>query len=85
MSKLFTISSLILLWAGAALAGDVTLGHAIDLDQPGVLELLQRSNPEHYEKVRNIVAGSLRSPMQPSQVGCSRISLHVVWTMRRSK
>ena len=62
MSKLLTIASLILLWAGAALAGDVTLRQAIDLDQPGALELLQQSNPAHYEKVRQIIAGIVAQP-----------------------
>ena len=36
------------------------LGPVIDLDRPGVLETLQRSNPAHYAKVRQIIEGVVR-------------------------
>ena len=32
----------------------------VDLDEPGVLEAVQRSNPAHYEKVRKILDGVLQ-------------------------
>jgi hypothetical protein len=47
---------------GVASAGDVTLSRPVDLDKPGALEALQQSNPAHYEKVRQIVAGIARQP-----------------------
>lgn len=34
---------------------------AVDLDELGVLEALQRSNPAHYEKVPRCLAGSGRT------------------------
>jgi len=57
MSKLLTIAVLLSLWTSTAAAGDMTLSRPIDLDNPGALEALQPSNPAHYEKVRQIVAG----------------------------
>ena len=64
MSKLVTIASLILLWAGVAVAGDFTFTRRpiSDLDQPGALEALQQSNPTHYKKVCQIVAGIVSQP-----------------------
>ena len=43
-------------------AGPVTLTRTVDLDSPGVLEALERSNPTHYEKVLKIVEGVVRQP-----------------------
>jgi hypothetical protein len=37
-----------------------SLGRAIDLDETGALEALARSNPAHYEKVRQILDGILQ-------------------------
>ena len=53
---------LALLWTAVATAGEVTPGRAIDLNGPGVLGALQRSNPMHYEKVREILEGVLERP-----------------------
>ena len=43
-------------------AGPVTLTRTVDLDRPGALEALERSNPTHYEKVLKIVEGVVRQP-----------------------
>jgi hypothetical protein len=34
----------------------------VDLDAPGALEALERSNPAHHEKVRKIVEGVIHQP-----------------------
>ena len=48
---------IVLLWASLAIAGGT-----VDLDRPGALQALQRSNPDHYEKIRKIVEGVLQRP-----------------------
>jgi len=40
----------------------------VDLDEPGVLEALQSSNPTHYDKIRVILQGVL----QQSEAGVPR-------------
>lgn len=60
MAKLLAATVLVLLANTAASAGAAMLGPLIDLDRPGALEALQRSNPAHYEKVRQIMDGVLR-------------------------
>ena len=59
MRVLFT-GALLLLWIAVAVASDVPLGRAVDLNAPGALETLQRANPTHYEKVRKILEGVLQ-------------------------
>lgn len=34
----------------------------VDLSEPGALEMLHRSNPAHYERVRKILDGILQQP-----------------------
>ncbi len=62
MPRLVATAVLALLWTAVAAAGDVTPRRAIDLNEPGALEALQRSNPTHYEKVRQILQGVLQRP-----------------------
>src|SRR5438445_12251981 len=62
MPRLVAAAVLALLWTAVAAAGDSPPRHTIDLNEPGVLEALQRSNPTHYETVRKILKGWLRRP-----------------------
>jgi hypothetical protein len=45
-----------------AATGRHALGHAIDLNAPGALDALARSNPVHYERIRAILDGILQQP-----------------------
>jgi hypothetical protein len=45
-----------------AAAAPFTPTRTVDLDTPGALEALERSNPVHHEKVRKIVEGVIRQP-----------------------
>jgi hypothetical protein len=65
MAKRLVIAVVVSLWAG--LAGGLGMGVAaaggvVDLDRPGALAALQRSNPTHYDKVRRIMEGVLQRP-----------------------
>ena len=40
----------------------VAAGPTIDLDRPGALEALERTNPDHAAKVRRILEGVARTP-----------------------
>ena len=60
MPRLIAAAVLAFLWTAVAAAGDSPPRHTIDLDEPGVLEALQRSNPTHYETVRKILDGVLQ-------------------------
>ncbi len=62
MLRVLAVAGLALLWTIVATAGDVASGRALDLNEPGVLEALQASNPTHYEKVRKILEGVLHQP-----------------------
>src|SRR5437773_11391061 len=62
MPRLVATAVLALLWTAVAAAGDATPRRAIDLNEPGAIEALQRSNPTHYEKVRQILEGVLQRP-----------------------
>jgi hypothetical protein len=57
MSRLAATVVLVSLWTGVATAGDVAPRQFIDLDQPGAFEALQKSNPTHFEMVRQIMSG----------------------------
>lgn len=57
MSMLVAAAVLVSLWSVVAAAGDVAPRQFVDLDKPGALEALQRSNPRHFEKVRQIMSG----------------------------
>jgi hypothetical protein len=48
-----------LVWASSAAAGPPSRG-VIDLNEPGVLEALESSNPVHYDKIRRILRDILR-------------------------
>jgi hypothetical protein len=43
-------------------AGAVIPVRTVNLDQPGALQALQRSNPTHYEKIQKIMDQLLRQP-----------------------
>jgi hypothetical protein len=45
-----------------AAADDLVPRRFVDLDRPGALEALRRSNPTHFEKVRQIVSGVGQQP-----------------------
>ena len=60
------VTGLAILAVGASLAG-APLAHAgpgvIDLDEPSAIESLARDNPDHYAKIRKILADvAKRSP-----------------------
>jgi hypothetical protein len=37
-------------------------GRVVDLDEPGILEALETSDPVHYQKIRKILADILQQP-----------------------
>jgi hypothetical protein len=49
-------------WTFLAAAAEAPSRRAVDLDEPGVLERLQRSNPSHYYAIRRILEGVLKQP-----------------------
>ena len=57
MSRLVATAVLVSLWTAVAAVGDVAPRQSVDLDKPGALEALQRSNPRHFETVRQIMSG----------------------------
>ncbi len=62
MSKLIAAAALAMIWTAVAVAGDPTSRRSINLNEPGALEALQRSNPAHYEKVSKIMEGISQRP-----------------------
>ena len=74
MAKRLVAAVHVLLWSAFAAGGcgtstamepvvatsGTSLGRTIDLNETGVLEALARSNPAHYEKVRQILDGILQ-------------------------
>lgn len=62
MRKSIVAVVLLSLWTGVLPLGDAIPGKTINLNQPGALEALQRSNPMHYEKVHRILEGVLHQP-----------------------
>jgi hypothetical protein len=62
VARLLTATLLACLWVAVVAAGDVIPGRTIDLDQPGALEALQRSNPTHYETIQQIMDHLPRQP-----------------------
>jgi hypothetical protein len=60
MTTLFVAVAFVLTAYNGASAEAPKTGPVIDLDRPGALEALQRSNPAHYAKVRQIIAGVVR-------------------------
>lgn len=53
-------AALAILCASASEAGEAPLGRPIDLNAPGALEALERSNPAHHAIVEKIMEGILR-------------------------
>lgn len=69
------IASLSLAMAGSAFAGErpvIQPPRTIDLDAPGVLEVLKRDNPAHFAKVRRILQEAPHRPL-PSVEGWIRV------------
>lgn len=76
MAKRLVAAVHVLLWSAVAAGGCGTstamepvattsrlpVGRAVDLNEVGALETLARSNPAHYEKVRQILDGILQQP-----------------------
>ena len=56
-SPCVAVAALALLWSSVAAAQAPTPHRTVDLDAPGALEALERSNPAHHEKVRRILEG----------------------------
>ena len=57
------IVALVLVFLGVAqTAAGPTLSRTVDLDVPGTLEALERDNPTHYEKIRQIMVGVHKQP-----------------------
>ena len=61
MSRVGAVLLASLVWASSTAAGPPSRG-VTDLNEPGVLEALQRSNPVHYDKIRRILTDILRQP-----------------------
>jgi hypothetical protein len=57
-----SIGVLAMFWTAVATADDVIVRHAIYLNRPNALEVLQQTNPMHYEKVQRIMEGLVRRP-----------------------
>jgi hypothetical protein len=49
-----------LVLSGATFGADGRPRHTVDLDAPGALEALRRSNPGHFEATRRILEGVLQ-------------------------
>lgn len=62
MVKSLVVAGAIVVAAASLAAADPRVPRVIDLDKPGALEALQQSNPGHYDKVREIVAGVVTQP-----------------------
>jgi hypothetical protein len=56
------LGALLLLFGSTVLAAAEPPSRAVDLDEPGTLEALAHSNPTHYAKIHQILAGVLHQP-----------------------
>jgi hypothetical protein len=74
MSKLIAAPIIVVFWIAVVVAGDANPARTVNLNKPGALEVLQQSNPTHYEKVRKILDGILSSPTPTFLVGYRRAS-----------
>ena len=61
MTTRFVVAA-VLLWSALLGPTAVGAGPTVDLDRPGALEALERSNPAHAAKVRLILEGVARTP-----------------------
>ena len=58
MARNLVATVIITLFVGSyVLAADSLPQRTINLDRPGTLEALQRNNPAHYQKIKEIMAG----------------------------
>jgi len=56
-----SMAALLALWASVSLASvGESSQRVVDLNEPGVLDALQSSNPVHYEKIQKILQDILR-------------------------
>jgi hypothetical protein len=62
VGRFLTVGALVALCALLFGPSEVAAGRVVDLDEPGALEALQRSNPTHHEKVQKILADLPRQP-----------------------
>jgi len=60
MPRILAALILVLSITAAAVAAGQAPPRAIDLNQPGAMEALERSNPAHHEKIGQIMAGLLK-------------------------
>ena len=60
MFRILAAALLFIGWTFLAAADEPPSQRAVDLDEPGVLEALQNSNPLHYDIVRRILEGVLK-------------------------
>ena len=68
MLRILAAALLLFGWTFLAAADEVPSRRAVDLNEPGVLEALQRSNPSHYDKILRI----LEDVLQKSDAGVPR-------------
>ena len=62
MAARFAVAGLMLLSSVLFGPMPITAGPTVDLDQPGALQALARTNPDHAAKVRLILEGVARTP-----------------------
>jgi hypothetical protein len=62
MATRLAVAALVLLWSAVVTSTPALAGPTVDLDQPGALQALERTNPAHYAKVRLILQGVSRNP-----------------------
>ena len=58
----FAVLAIALAVSAHALAADATASRTVDLRDAGALEKLRQSNPAHFEKIQQVLAGLLEEP-----------------------
>ncbi len=62
MLKLATMALALFMVTGHVLAAEAAPPHSVDLRTPGALEQLQRTNPQHFEKIQRVISGLAEEP-----------------------
>lgn len=61
--KRFLAMTVVWFFGAIAVAeGSDTVSRTIDLNRPGALEALEHSNPQHHEKIREMMEGLVKQP-----------------------
>jgi hypothetical protein len=63
MVRLAVVAVALMLTAHA-FAADSVASHVVDLREPRALEELQRTNPAHFAKIQQVMAGLMEQPMR---------------------